>query len=56
LDGDGDMDLVTGELVGNFKYFENTGTAASPAFSSVQTNPFSLSSIGNYSITAFGES
>jgi hypothetical protein len=32
LDGDGDLDLVAGELSGNFFFFENTGSATSPAF------------------------
>ena len=30
LDGDGDLDLIT--ITRNFRYFENTGTAASPEF------------------------
>ncbi|MFO0688375.1 MAG: VCBS repeat-containing protein [Myxococcota bacterium] len=32
LDGDGDLDLVAGEFAGSFAYFQNTGTATSPAF------------------------
>jgi large repetitive protein len=32
LDGDGDLDLVAGELYGTFHYFENTGSATSPEF------------------------
>lgn len=32
LDGDGDLDMLTGEQSGDFKYFENSGTALSPAF------------------------
>ncbi len=32
LDGDGDLDLIVGEGLGNIKYFENTGNAAAPAF------------------------
>ena len=32
LDGDGDADLVTGDLDGAFHYFENTGTVNSPRF------------------------
>lgn len=46
LDNDGDLDLIAGELFGSFYYFENIGTAFSPNFSTVQTNPFSLSNIG----------
>jgi FG-GAP-like repeat len=32
LDGDGDLDLVSGPRYGEFYYSENTGTASSPAF------------------------
>src|SRR5262249_36739103 len=32
LDGDGDFDLVSGASDPDFRYFENTGTAAHPAF------------------------
>ena len=35
LDGDGDVDLVLGEGRGNIIYYENTGTAADPAFSQI---------------------
>jgi hypothetical protein len=49
LDGDGDLDLMSGEYDGNFFYFENTGTASAPAFAAVVTNPFGLSDIGSYS-------
>ena len=32
LDGDGDLDLISGELWGTVYYFENTGTATTPDF------------------------
>ena len=33
LDGDGDLDLIAGnDVIGEFFYFENTGTASSPVF------------------------
>ncbi len=32
LDGDGDLDLVTGEFAGTFSVFENTGHAVAPIF------------------------
>ncbi len=53
IDSDGDLDCITGEFDGNFKYFENTGTAATPLFAAVIINPFGLTNIGNYSTTSF---
>ncbi|MDQ0464115.1 Ca2+-binding RTX toxin-like protein [Caulobacter ginsengisoli] len=32
VDGDGDFDLITGADYGQFRYLENTGSAASPVF------------------------
>lgn len=32
LDGDGDLDLISGEQDGEFSYFENTGTKLAPVF------------------------
>jgi hypothetical protein len=46
LDGDGDMDLISGDQYGNFFYFENTGSSSSPAFAEASTNPFGLSRTG----------
>ncbi len=50
LDDDGDLDLVNGDYVGTFDYWENTGSAASPVF--VQgfgaANPFDGLSTGEY--------
>jgi hypothetical protein len=49
LDGDGDLDMLTGAYYGNFYYFKNTGTALLPTFAGGQSNPFGLSSSGYYS-------
>jgi choice-of-anchor C domain-containing protein len=42
VDGDGDLDLLTGEYDRVFHYFENTGTAGAPAFTerTGAANPF----------------
>lgn len=32
LDGDGDLDLVLGQVSGSFKYLKNTGSSSSPRF------------------------
>ena len=40
LDNDGDIDLLVGEDYGNLKYYQNTGTASSPAFAAPVQNPF----------------
>ena len=41
IDGDGDMDVLSGNYNGNFSYFENTaGVGNTPVFVGVQTNPF----------------
>jgi hypothetical protein len=48
LDNDGDFDLMSGNNIGDFVYFENTGTASAPSFSTMQSNPFSLTGAGSY--------
>jgi hypothetical protein len=48
LDGDGDLDLVTGQYnPATFRYFQNTGTPAAPAFveRTGTANPFSAAPI-----------
>ncbi|MCD6065351.1 MAG: repeat-containing protein [Bacteroidetes bacterium] len=55
LDNDGDLDLMSGEVDGGFKYYTNTGTASAPAFGPAQANPFSLVDIGFKSHPAFAD-
>ena len=42
LDNDGDLDVLVGEYYGNFKYFQNTGSASNPSFGTPIQNPFGL--------------
>jgi hypothetical protein len=37
MDGDGDMDMISGENGGSLYYFENTGSAAAPVFAAATT-------------------
>jgi hypothetical protein len=43
LDSDGDLDLLSGRLPGDFDWFENTGNARTPLFAASLANPFGLS-------------
>jgi uncharacterized protein YuzB (UPF0349 family) len=45
MDNDGDPDLFTGYVSGDFGYYENTGTVNAPNFAAVIFNPFSLSEL-----------
>jgi len=55
LDGDGDMDMLSGSYYGDFYYYENTGTATNPAFAAPVQNPFGITSMqpGYFSFPAF---
>lgn len=44
LDNDGDLDIIQGGYYGAIKYFENTGSATTPAFAAPVENPFGLTS------------
>ncbi|MBR9921071.1 MAG: T9SS type A sorting domain-containing protein [Bacteroidetes bacterium] len=44
IDADGDLDVFAGEYGAGIRFFENTGTATSPAFGPAQFNPFGLQS------------
>ena len=58
IDGDGDMDVFSGDTVGTFKYFRNTGTALAPTFAQ-QTgtaNPLNGQDVGDAgSVPAFAD-
>ena len=55
LDGDGDLDLISGELYGRFIYFENTGSSSAPAFAASTTNPFGFADIGSRTAPTFAD-
>ncbi len=54
LDGDGDLDLISGEYDGVFSYFENTGTSSAPVFTqrTDKDNPLNGVDIGTFSTPA----
>ncbi len=52
---DGDMDVMSSDYSGNFKFFENTGSANAAAFGAPQNNPFGLASSGYYNFMALGD-
>ncbi len=54
VDGDGDLDLLSGKQNGSFAYYENTGTAVAPSFGGSFENPFGLSDAGEYSAPVIG--
>ena len=55
IDGDGDQDMISGELFGNIFYYENTGTAIAPAFveRTGAANPFDSIDVGRFSTPVF---
>ena len=57
LEGDGDLDLFTGNLDGMILFVENTGSATSPAFvsRSGSLNPFNGVDVGIYSTPSFAD-
>ena len=55
IDGDGDLDLFTGRLEGDTRFFENTGSASAPAFAALSTDAFGIPDVGTYSAPTFAD-
>ncbi|WP_182912141.1 SwmB domain-containing protein, partial [Azospirillum brasilense] len=46
IDGDGDLDILVGNVTGDTAVYRNVGTATAPSFTLIGTNPFGLSNAG----------
>jgi hypothetical protein len=55
LDGDGDLDALIGNEVGDLHFFANTGTVQAPAFAPALTNPFGLGDVGESAAPAVAD-
>ena len=55
LDADGDLDAFVGVFSGDIRFFENTGSAAAPAFAAATTNPFGLNGSNVQTVIAFAD-
>jgi uncharacterized protein (DUF2141 family) len=55
LDGDGDLDILSGIYYGDFYYYQNTGSKTAPAFGDAELNPFGLFSTGGYNYPTLGD-
>jgi hypothetical protein len=57
IGGDGDLDVVLGNIGGTLQYYENTGTAVDPVFVAPSGGdaPFDGANVGGFSIPAFAD-
>uniref|UniRef100_UPI0034DFB6B1 FG-GAP-like repeat-containing protein n=2 Tax=Gammaproteobacteria TaxID=1236 RepID=UPI0034DFB6B1 len=57
IDGDGDLDLVMGEVYGTLKYYQNIGTTSNPAYEAKtgDDNPFNGIDVGRNSVPVLAD-
>jgi hypothetical protein len=55
IDGDGDLDALIGERLGNSLVYLNTGSASSPAFAAPSTSPYGLTDVGGSASPSFAD-
>ena len=55
MDGDGDLDLLSGHSSGHFYYFENSGTSSAPNFQTSAKDPYGLGDTTFQSTPALGD-
>jgi large repetitive protein len=55
IDNDGDLDAFVGDACGDINFFENTGSASSPSYSSGSENSFGLQATNYHSSITFGD-
>jgi Ca2+-binding RTX toxin-like protein len=55
IDDDGDLDAFVGDIFGDIRFYQNTGTASNPSFASPTANPFGLSDVGYFAAPTFAD-
>ncbi len=51
LDDDGDLDIITSDYYGDFRYYENVGNSAAPNYSVPLSSPFGLTTAPGWEAT-----